>query len=116
MSISQQPSQVELERMLVEAESEAATLRRVYVSARSIAIAATLKKRDFHYCQQSILGEEDEDLNVAIMHETEQAQAAHRRARDDYLQAKRVASIIRQAMRPQGSVQGVGAEGGTPTL
>jgi C4-dicarboxylate-specific signal transduction histidine kinase len=103
MPLSPQLSQEELERMLVEAEAEVSTLRKIYVATRTMAMSATLKKRDFHYCQQSILGEEDEDLNVATIGEQDQAQAALRRAREDLIQAKRIAFIIRRALGGKGN-------------
>jgi C4-dicarboxylate-specific signal transduction histidine kinase len=103
MSMSPPINHEQLERMLEESEAKASALRHIYVATRTATMSSLQKKHVFELYLQTdgLTSMEDEDLNVEIIHELDQTQSTLKKAREDLLQAERIAGDIRRAMRQE---------------
>ena len=101
MPSSPQLSQEELERLLAKTEAETLTMRHLYVAARTAAMNAVARKRDFDYCREQIgiFGLEEEDLNLTMLREMNQAVTAFKTAKRAYFEMEKEAEDLRTTIR-----------------
>jgi hypothetical protein len=90
----------DLKRQFEEADRVSWAMYQAYAAAREIAMKAMLNQRDFNYCRQHALGieEVDEDLNVKMFHELNDAQIMLHQTRNNYVAAKEAARALQSKL------------------